>query len=164
MRRNWAILLISLLLSCFLWALHVLSLDYSAFLQYRVTVTTDMVGYSPTAVADETLLVRGKAAGFYVLNAMGFRGDPMDLEISVEQSLLTKKEDGSFTLTNSEDETHTLTVTDNGRGFDPANHPGVDEGHFGLDGIRDRVSRFDGALEIESAPGRGATIRISMTA
>lgn len=91
-------MLISLLLSCFLWALHVLSLDYSAFLQYRVTVTTDMVGYSPTAVADEILLVRGKAAGFYVLNARGFQGDPMDLEISVDQSLLTKMEDGSFTL------------------------------------------------------------------
>lgn len=57
-----------------------------------------------------------------------------------------------------------FSVSDDGRGFDPANHPGVDEGHFGLDGIRDRVSRFDGALEIESAPGRGATIRISMTA
>ena len=57
-----------------------------------------------------------------------------------------------------------FSVSDDGRGFDPANHPGVDEGHFGLDGIRDRVSRFDGALEIESAPDRGATIRISMTA
>ena len=57
-----------------------------------------------------------------------------------------------------------FSVSDDGRGFDPANHPGVNEGHFGLDGIRDRVSRFDGTLEIESAPGRGATIRISMTA
>ena len=57
-----------------------------------------------------------------------------------------------------------FSVSDDGCGFDPANHPSVDEGHFGLDGIRDRVSRFDGALEIESVPGRGATIRISMTA
>lgn len=91
-------MLISLLLSCFLWALHVLSLDYSAFLQYRVTVTTDMVGYSPSAVADGTLLARGKAAGFYILKARGFQGAPMDLEISVDQSLLTRMEDGSFTL------------------------------------------------------------------
>ena len=63
-----------------------------------------------------------------------------------------------------ENERLLFSVSDDGRGFDPANHPGADEGHFGLDGIRDRVSRFDGTLEIESSPGRGATIRISMTA
>ena len=57
-----------------------------------------------------------------------------------------------------------FSVSDDGCGFDPQRHPGVDEGHFGLDGIRDRVSRFDGTLEIESTAGNGATIRISMTA
>ncbi len=98
MRRDWAILLISLMLSCFLWALHVLSLDYSAFLQYRVRVTTDMVGYSPTAVADEILLVRGKAAGYYILKAKGFQGGPMNLEITVDKSLLTHRSDDSFIL------------------------------------------------------------------
>ena len=57
-----------------------------------------------------------------------------------------------------------FSVNDDGRGFDPERHPGVNEGHFGLDGIRDRVSRFNGTLEIESTPDRGATIRIAMTA
>ena len=57
-----------------------------------------------------------------------------------------------------------FSVNDNGSGFDPQHHPGVDGGHFGLDGIRERISRFDGTLEIESAAGKGATIRISMTA
>ena len=57
-----------------------------------------------------------------------------------------------------------FSVSDDGGGFNPQRHPGVDEGHFGLDGIRERISRFDGTLEIESAPNKGSTIRISMTA
>lgn len=98
MKRDWVIFLISLLLSCFVWALHVLSLDYMAFLQYRVTVTTDMVGYSPAAVADELLLVRGKAAGYYILKAKGFRSGPMNLQIEVDKSAMTHNNDDSFTL------------------------------------------------------------------
>lgn len=91
-------MLISLLLSAFLWALHVLSLDYSAFLQYRVRVTTEMVGYSTSAVAEEVLMVRGKAAGYYILKARGFGDDPMDLEITVDKSLLAHEEGTVFTL------------------------------------------------------------------
>ena len=55
-----------------------------------------------------------------------------------------------------------VSVRDNGKGFDTGKVPGVEEGHFGLDGIRGRVDRLSGTFEIESAPGRGthATIRI----
>lgn len=98
MKRDWVIFLISLLLSCFVWALHVLSLDYSAFLQYRVTVSTDMVGYSPSAVADELLLVRGKAAGYYIMKARGFRRRPMDLQIEVDKAEMIHNNDDSFSL------------------------------------------------------------------
>ena len=56
-----------------------------------------------------------------------------------------------------------MTVTDNGRGFDPAHAPGLDAGHFGLQGVRERLAKFGGALEIESAPGQGARIRIHFT-
>ena len=57
-----------------------------------------------------------------------------------------------------------FSVSDDGGGFDPQRHPGVDEGHFGLDGIRERIENLGGSIEIESAPGKGSTIRISMTA
>ena len=55
-----------------------------------------------------------------------------------------------------------VSVRDNGIGFDTGKVPGVEEGHFGLDGIRGRVDRLSGTFEIKSAPGRGthATIRI----
>ena len=55
-----------------------------------------------------------------------------------------------------------FSVTDNGCGFDPAHRPGAADGHFGLDGITDRVRRLGGTLDITSAPGKGtcAVIRI----
>lgn len=47
-----------------------------------------------------------------------------------------------------------FSVTDNGAGFDPSSCPGPAEGHFGIDGIRDRLNRLSGALAYQSAPGR----------
>lgn len=49
-----------------------------------------------------------------------------------------------------------FSVTDNGRGFDPSQCPGSDDGHFGLDGIRERAERADGRFAITSTPGHGA--------
>ena len=54
-----------------------------------------------------------------------------------------------------EDETLKFSVRDNGTGFDPKACPGPREGHFGLDGIRDRVKRIGGDFRLEAAPGKG---------
>ena len=54
----------------------------------------------------------------------------------------------------------TLLVTDDGAGFDPARVPGHREGHFGLQGMRERVKRLGGSLRIVSAPGRGSRIEV----
>lgn len=53
-----------------------------------------------------------------------------------------------------------LTVRDDGSGFDPSRHPGIDEGHFGLQGVAERVSRFNGKLAIDSDPAKGTTVSI----
>ena len=53
-----------------------------------------------------------------------------------------------------------LSVRDNGSGFDP----GIGHEGFGLTGIRERVVQHGGTLEIESGPGRGTNVRISMPA
>jgi signal transduction histidine kinase len=52
-----------------------------------------------------------------------------------------------------------LTVRDNGCGFDPAALS--DEG-YGLTGMRARASGIGGALDIVSAPGRGVTVRVDV--
>ena len=60
-------LILSLLLAFFIWLVHNLSNDYSAFLRFQVKVVTNITGHQPEAVADEILLVRGRATGFYIL-------------------------------------------------------------------------------------------------
>jgi two-component system, NarL family, sensor histidine kinase LiaS len=52
---------------------------------------------------------------------------------------------------------HTLTlrVSDDGRGFDPAQEQGDS---FGLESMRERASRLGGRVEVESAPGKRTTI------
>lgn len=55
-----------------------------------------------------------------------------------------------------------ISVRDDGAGFDPARRPGPAEGHFGLQGIRERVKRCDGAILIDSTPGKGTKVTISL--
>lgn len=51
-----------------------------------------------------------------------------------------------------------LAVADNGQGFDPAARPGPETGHFGLQGVAERVHRLEGSFELTSSPGHGARI------
>ena len=55
-----------------------------------------------------------------------------------------------------------ISVRDNGRGFAPDAAPGMEEGHFGLLGVRERAEKFKGSLDIESAPGKGTRITASL--
>jgi len=55
-----------------------------------------------------------------------------------------------------------FSVQDDGCGFDPAARPRQDDGHFGLDGVQERINRLKGRLEIESAPGRGCYVRLTV--
>ena len=56
-----------------------------------------------------------------------------------------------------------FSVKDNGCGFDPSNIPGVEQGHFGLQGITERVEALGGTLTIDSSPGAGTRAGISIT-
>ena len=53
-----------------------------------------------------------------------------------------------------------FSVRDNGSGFNPDTAPGVIHGHFGLQGIRERIKKFKGSVNIRSSPGAGAKITI----
>lgn len=52
-----------------------------------------------------------------------------------------------------------FSVRDDGRGFNPDEATGAPEGHFGLAGIRDRLNRLGGKIDILSAPGTGTKVR-----
>ena len=58
----------------------------------------------------------------------------------------------------------TVRVTDDGAGFDPALAPGQSTGHFGLQGMRERMKRIGGTLQIESRTGAGTRIEASVPA
>lgn len=55
-----------------------------------------------------------------------------------------------------------FSVTDDGCGFDPATAPNQSSGHFGLDGIRERLNRLGGTLAVESSRGHGTYIRFTI--
>jgi signal transduction histidine kinase len=57
-----------------------------------------------------------------------------------------------------------LDVRDDGAGFDPEALDGNGTGGFGLRGMRQRLRRVAGNLEIESAPGEGTAINASVPA
>jgi signal transduction histidine kinase len=58
------------------------------------------------------------------------------------------------------DEHLTLTIADDGRGFDP--HHADAESHFGLQGMRERAETMGGSLEVESRRGEGTTVRLKV--
>jgi len=55
-----------------------------------------------------------------------------------------------------------FTVRDNGSGFDPAACVGPAQGHFGLEGVRNRLAKLNGVFTIESAPGAGTTAVVTI--
>jgi signal transduction histidine kinase len=59
----------------------------------------------------------------------------------------------------------TLSLRDNGRGFDPRGQqhlqPGR-EGGYGLQGLQERLELVGGSLKVESAPGAGTSLRVTV--
>lgn len=54
-----------------------------------------------------------------------------------------------------------FSVRDDGCGFDPANCPGPESGHFGLQGIRERIRQFNGTLSVTRCADGGARVAIA---
>ena len=54
-----------------------------------------------------------------------------------------------------------LTLSDDGRGFDPA---AVPPGHYGLQGLREQAQQIGAQLALDSAPGQGCRVRLRFAA
>jgi NarL family two-component system sensor histidine kinase YdfH len=57
------------------------------------------------------------------------------------------------------DKNISVTIQDNGRGFDAASIP---SGHYGILGIKERVRLVNGSFEIQSENGKGTTLKIEI--
>ena len=98
--KNLRLFLASLLIACIVWAMHTFTLEYSATIPCTVRVVTNLRGYAPEAVAQETLMLHGKATGFYLLKARGTGQKNMELELPVDAKHLypVEGEEDTFVL------------------------------------------------------------------
>ena len=62
----------------------------------------------------------------------------------------------------ADDQDFTLTVSDDGVGFDVAAMPEKGENHVGLHIMRERAQRIDATFDVHAAPGRGTTIELHL--
>lgn len=56
----------------------------------------------------------------------------------------------------------TIRVRDDGSGFVPGTQAGTVDGHFGIDGMRDRMSRIGGTWSLTSCVGNGTEVTVSV--
>lgn len=130
---------------------------------------------TPPALDDATLaealrrLSAGRGAVFHL------DGEPYPLPVEAEVALLRLTQEAlanavrhaaagriAVTLSYLDDEV-TLDVFDDGVGFDPrelADPTGT--GGFGLHGMRERIEALGGSLTVESAPGEGTAVAVSL--
>ena len=55
-----------------------------------------------------------------------------------------------------------ISVTDDGCGFDVETAPGISDGHYGLQGVRERIEALHGDLSISSVLGKGTTVSVDV--
>jgi signal transduction histidine kinase len=60
------------------------------------------------------------------------------------------------------DNTIRFSVRDDGTGFVPEKRPGPMQGHFGLQGVKERVAKLGGSLTIKSEIGKGSKIIVEI--
>ena len=105
--------------------------------------TSGALGSVPEFVAGNLLLIVQEA----VYNALR-HGRPANVHVTVSDEPATQS--------------IRVEVRDDGRGFAVGKAEGVEQGHFGLHGMRERAERLGGTLVIESTPGSGTTVRATV--
>ncbi len=127
----------------------------------------------PEAISDVT---RRWSQVHHIDAVLTTTGDPRPMHADVEVTLLRAAQEAlanvakharasrvGLTLSYMEDLV-TLDVRDDGVGFEPGARRADGAGGFGLTGMRQRVQRLAGRLEIESEPGGGTAISATVPA
>jgi signal transduction histidine kinase len=95
----------------------------------------------PPAAVDELMRIAGEA----VANALK-HADPRCIDVSLWYETTLVK----------------LVVADDGCGFDPQGALACRPGHFGLQGLRERAARVGATLVLDSVPGRGTRVEVTL--
>ena len=85
------VLVFSLLLAFFMWSMYRLSLEYSSVFEYKVKLTTNLVGRSKSSVSRNSVIIRGRTSGFSIIQ---HRIKGSGIEISLDSQYLRPAEEG----------------------------------------------------------------------
>ena len=103
----------------------------------------------------------------YNIKCINFKIPALTMQPIVENAVrhgirATSNGKGTVTISTEEFPDHVeVTVSDNGKGFEPNDIPADDRLHIRIKNVRDRLSRIcSGKLEITSAPEKGTTVTI----
>jgi signal transduction histidine kinase len=101
-------------------------------------------------------------------------GSPLALDVEVEQSLMMLIREALQNAARHANPNNLLVrldfdrrrlgaeIEDDGRGFDASVGQSPDGQHYGLIGMQERVERLGGEFTLESAPGKGTKVRLSI--
>ncbi len=82
-RRDWIIMIFSLLLALFMWSAQRFSGYYSTYFNFKIAINTNIEGRAQSVDASDLLVVRGRATGFYIISHM-INGNDRLINISVD--------------------------------------------------------------------------------
>ena len=85
------VLVFSLLLAFFMWSMYRLSLEYSSVFEYKVNLTTNLVGRSKSSVSRNSVIIRGRTSGFSIIQ---HRIKGSGIEINLDSQYLRPAGDG----------------------------------------------------------------------
>ena len=95
------VLIFSLLLAFFIWSMYRLSLEYSSVFEYKVNLSTNLVGRSRSAVSQNSVIIRGSASGFSIIQQ---KIEDNEISIYMDSQYLKKEgADGDLFGVNSND-------------------------------------------------------------
>ncbi len=96
--RDWAVLLLALLLAFSIWVIHNLSLKYNDYLTVQVSARCSIDGHSSVASNTCEVVARGRATGYKVLKFNLF-GRRKPVIVDFAQSVMTHKEGDLYYVT-----------------------------------------------------------------
>ena len=96
--RQFLVFLFCIGIALLLWLLHKLSMEYTTYFRYEVSVVSDMPGYATNSQTEETVLAKGKASGFYILKHQWGPVPQLSLYIPEKDIRPSGNRDGDFAI------------------------------------------------------------------
>ena len=100
-RRDWAVLLLALLLAFSTWLIHNLSLRYNEYLKVSVTAVCNLEGHSNVSENRCEVMARCRTTGYQIIKYT-FRPRTLEAKVQFNPSVMKAKSDDTFYITSSE--------------------------------------------------------------